>query len=132
MKSKTGQFSWNELVTDDEKASSTFYESLFGWKIKPFEHADKSKPDNGYKLFTVNSEQMPAGGMIQCPTPGVPAKWVPYVIVTNTDESLKKACALGAQVLLEPMDIPTVGRIAVIKDPRGAILGLHQLDENAA
>ena len=29
---------------------------------------------------------------------------------------------LGGQVLMPPMDIPTVGRMAVLKDPLGAVI----------
>jgi hypothetical protein len=29
---KTGEFSWNELVTQDVAASKKFYSGLFGWK----------------------------------------------------------------------------------------------------
>jgi predicted enzyme related to lactoylglutathione lyase len=32
--------------------------------------------------------------------------------------------ALGGKSLMEPMDIPGVGRMAVIQDPQGAVLNL--------
>jgi predicted enzyme related to lactoylglutathione lyase len=36
----------------------------------------------------------------------------------------KKATDLGAKVLVEPMDVPTVGRFAILKDPQGAVFGI--------
>jgi predicted enzyme related to lactoylglutathione lyase len=43
------------------------------------------------------------------------------------DASLAKAGGLGAKVLLPVMSIGEVGRIAVIQDPLGAVIGLHEL-----
>jgi uncharacterized protein len=31
---------------------------------------------------------------------------------------------LGASTLLEPMDVPEVGRVAVLRDPQGATFGI--------
>ncbi len=39
----------------------------------------------------------------------------------DTDATAKQARALGGQVLSPPMDIPTVGRWAVLSDPQGAM-----------
>ena len=69
---------------------------------------------------------MGAGGMIQAPAPGVPTHWLPYVVVENADTSLAKATELGAKALSPVMDIGEVGRIAVIQDPLGAVIGLHE------
>jgi uncharacterized protein len=35
---------------------------------------------------------------------------------------------LGGGVLAEPMDVPKVGRIAVLRDPQGATLGIIKPD----
>lgn len=37
---------------------------------------------------------------------------------------LEKAAELGGKVVMGPMDIPTVGRMAVIRDPQGAVLNV--------
>ena len=50
--------------------------------------------------------------------------WLPYVIVKDVDASLKKAKKMGAEICMEPFDIPTVGRIAVFTDPQGAAIGI--------
>jgi predicted enzyme related to lactoylglutathione lyase len=47
-------------------------------------------------------------------------------MVESVDASARKAAELGAKTLMPPMDIPTVGRIAVIQDPEGAPLGMFQ------
>jgi predicted enzyme related to lactoylglutathione lyase len=35
-KPKTGEVSWNELVTKDTKGASNFYAKLFGWQSALF------------------------------------------------------------------------------------------------
>ena len=120
-------FSWNELMTEDVTASAAFYRDLFGWRSEPFETLDKKQLPNGYQIFKLKDQAMGIAGMIKCPTPGAPSQWIPYVVVAKTDDAVAQAKRLGAEILLEPTDIPDVGRIAVLRDPQGAILGVHQI-----
>ena len=69
---------------------------------------------------------MGVGGMMQVPDPKMPTQWVPYVVVGNVDESLAKAVKLGAKTCLPVTSIGEIGRIAVIQDPQGATIGLHE------
>ncbi|HTS18994.1 MAG TPA: SRPBCC domain-containing protein [Verrucomicrobiae bacterium] len=117
-----GEFSWNELLAQDVKASGAFYSKLFGWKAEPFD------PSGTYVLFKSGDTQV--GGMMKCPMPGVPTHWLAYVTVASCDASVKAAKGLGARVVVEPKDIPTVGRIAVIIDPEGASFGVFQPARN--
>ena len=50
----------------------------------------------------------------------MPATWGVYITVENVDETVKQAQILGGKVLMQPTDIPTVGRFALIADPQGA------------
>jgi predicted enzyme related to lactoylglutathione lyase len=124
---KKGHFSWNELITTDTKASAEFYRKLFGWQSAPF--VPKGAPSGGppYLLFKTDASDMGAGGMMQAPAPGIPTHWLPYVVVDNVDMSLAKAVELGAKACTPVMAIGEVGRVAVIQDPLGATIGLHEL-----
>lgn len=124
---KFGHFSWNELITNDPKASGDFYGKLFGWQTVPFTPAGTPAGCPPYLVFKTDPNDMGAGGMMQAPEPGIPTHWLPYVVVENADESLAKAASLGAKVLLPVMAVGEVGRVAVIQDPQGAVLGLHEL-----
>lgn len=122
-----GRFSWNELITTDPTASSAFYGALFGWKATPF--VPEGAPAGGppYLLLkTEAAEDMGVGGMMQAPAPGVPTHWLPYVVVTDAAASLARAAELGATTLVPVMAIGGVGRIAVLRDPLGAVIGLHE------
>jgi uncharacterized protein len=123
---KPGHFSWNELITTNPKASADFYGKLLGWQAVPF--TPKGAPTGGppYTLFKTDANDMGAGGMMQAPAPGVPTHWLPYVVVGDVDKSLAQAVKLGAKVLVPVMSIGEVGRVAVIQDPQGAAIGLHE------
>ena len=125
---ETGHFGWNELVTNDTDAAGKFYGDLFGWQTQSFK--PEGAPENAppYILFNMEDEETSVGGMMASPKPGIPPHWVPYVVVDSTDESLKKAESLGATVLMPATDIGGVGRIAVFKDPQGAVFGIHQME----
>jgi predicted enzyme related to lactoylglutathione lyase len=56
--------------------------------------------------------------------PGMPPMWGTYVTVDNVDSTLEKCTALGGKVIVPPMDVPNVGRMAVIQDPQGAVLNV--------
>ena len=58
------------------------------------------------------------------PYDSMPAHWQPYVAVDDPDRTTAKATELGGSALMEPMDVPNVGRIAVLRDPQGAVLGI--------
>jgi len=47
-----------------------------------------------------------------------------HVAVDNVDGTVARARELGASVLVEPMDVPQVGRIAVLNDPQSATFGI--------
>ena len=123
MCTKPGEFSWNELVTTNSQSSGEFYGKLFGWKPTPFKAGADAPP---YTLFKMDGNEMGVGGMMQAQHPGTPTMWVPYVVVTDVDASLAKAAKLGAKTIIPVMSIGEVGRIAVIQDPQGATLGLHE------
>ena len=115
---KPGEFSWNELVSNDVPLARKFYTSLFGWNAEAFAGG------NDYTLFKQGDTMV--GGLMQCPKPGLPSHWLPYVTVEDVDATAAKAKKLGAQIAVEPFDVPTVGRIAVLVDPHGAAIGLFK------
>lgn len=115
---QVGEFCWNELISTDVPASAAFYSRLFGWTTEPMPGGDGS-----YTLFKRGDTM--TGGLMAAPAPGIPAHWLAYVMVTDCDASTAEAVGLGATVLAPPMDI-SVGRISVVRDPQGAVLGLYK------
>ena len=116
-----GQFSWNELVTNDPAAATSFYTQLFGWTTQEF-----PMPDFTYTVVSAGGANTGQGGIM--PTPpsaqGMPPAWISYVTVDSVDNTVKQAEKLGGKIVVPPRDIPEVGRFAVIQDPQGAALAI--------
>jgi len=110
-----GVFVWDELLVADADAVQGFYEQVFGWTT-----TDAGPEYGGYRIFQ-QGEARVAGLM---GFPDAPAQWRPYIGVTDVDATTEKAKELGANVLLEPTDVPMVGRLAVLSDPQGASFGI--------
>jgi uncharacterized protein len=114
-----GAFSWTELTTSDPKAARDFYGKLLGWTFQEM--------DMGTGIYAViQVAGQGVGGITAVPpnAAGMPPAWGGYVTVDDVDKVVAKVAGLGGRVLLAPMDIPTVGRFATIRDPQGATISL--------
>ena len=121
---KPGTFCWVELATTNGQAAKTFYTQLFGW-----DYVDNPVgPDMIYTMLKLNGKDV--GALYQMPSEmraqGIPPNWLNYVSVTSADETAEKVKAAGATLLKDPFDVFTVGRMAVVKDPTGAVFALWQ------
>ncbi|WP_077038245.1 VOC family protein [Pelomonas sp. KK5] len=114
-----GAFSWSELMTDDPAKAADFYAGLFGWTVEAME-----MPGMTYRVAKVNGT--PIAGMMACPDPSqkMPPNWSCYGTVDAVDETVKQWTAKGGTVLMPPTDIPTVGRMACLRDPQGAVINV--------
>jgi predicted enzyme related to lactoylglutathione lyase len=121
---KPGTFCWVELGTLDGEAAKKFYTELFGWT---FNDAPIG-PSEVYTMLKLDGKDV--GALYRMPSEmtsaGVPPHWLSYVSVTNADESAAKARELGGTLMKEPFDVMTVGRMAVVQDPTGAVFALWQ------
>jgi len=109
---------WNELQARDVDAAKKFYAPLFGWTLK-------ESPE--YTEFHLGERAI--GGMLKSQAPeGVPSFWLPYFVVDDCDAAVQKSSASGGSVHVPPMDIPNVGRFAVITDPQGASFAVIKLE----
>jgi len=116
-----GMVGWNELVVADVDAAKTFYSEVVGWKWRqgPMEGME-------YHLFGTGEEGGDAGGLLPKP-PQVPVSaWLHYFTTENLDEMIAKVKELGGQVMGEPFEVPTVGKLATCIGPDGAVFALAQ------
>lgn len=111
-----GAFSWNELMTTDPEAAAEFYSAVFGWSAQ-----DMPMPEGTYKVMKIGEESVSGIMNIPVMAKGAPPSWGSYMTVDNVDTSVAKAKELGATILLEPQDIPSIGRFSLIRDPQGAV-----------
>jgi predicted enzyme related to lactoylglutathione lyase len=125
---KHGEFCWTEIATTDTKSCQKFYSELFGWEFK---ESNNDEIDLEYLQFN-NGEGRDVGGLFKMKAEFYggtipPAHFLNYIAVDDVEASVRQAEELGGTPIGEPIDIPKVGRMAVIKDPTGATFSLIQL-----
>lgn len=121
---KPGSFCWIELATSDQPAAKNFYRELFGWTPED----NPMGPGEIYTIFKLKDRSAAAAYTLRPDQRqrGVPVHWSLYIAVEDCDTSAKRAAELGGTVLMQPFDVMTAGRMAVIHDPTGAVFSLWQ------
>jgi predicted enzyme related to lactoylglutathione lyase len=119
-----GTFSWVDLATTDAAAARSFYAGLFGWEMEESDAGDgaaytmcRIEGDAVCGLFEI-PEEMLAGG--------VGPTWTSYVTVASADATAARAEELGGGVVNDPLEVLDAGRMAVLRDPQGAVLAVWQ------
>jgi uncharacterized protein len=122
-----GTFSYVELHTTDTEGAKGFYGDLFGWEAEDVRIPEEAEGGT-YTLLKLGGETV-AALTPQAPQQreaGVPPNWFNYVTVASADEAANKAGELGGAVHAGPFEVIDAGRMAVIGDPTGAMLGVWQ------
>ncbi|MEV6738797.1 VOC family protein [Streptomyces sp. NPDC051104] len=112
-----GSLGWVELLTRVPERVTDFYTTVFGWSVHPSEQ---------YTQWGIDGADF--GGMVTMGDrfpPEVPSHWLPYFAVEDVDATVQVATQAGAGVLMEPTSVPDGPRIAVLKDPQGAVFGIY-------
>lgn len=115
-----GSFHWNELNTHDAERGKAFYTRTLGWSFEPM------PMEGGATYWVAKSGEQHVGGIFTMQGPefdGVPEHWLAYIAVDDVDARLAQAVAAGASILRDPFDIAGVGRIAILRDAAGAVIG---------
>lgn len=123
---KDGSWVWNELYTDDVEKAIAFYKAVGSFEAETMTMGGGGPGPDRYDVL--KSDGKGRAGIMKLA--GVPAMWMPYVKVANTDAIVDKAKKLGATFKMPAETIPNVGRLAVMQDPQGAALGILQPDPN--
>jgi predicted enzyme related to lactoylglutathione lyase len=110
---------WVDLASTDLPAALRFYTQLFGWS------AEDQGPDAGnYHLLTKEGANI--AGAMGVMMEGQPSAWTSYVSVEDADATAGRIRDAGGALYVEPVDVMTLGRMAVAADPSGAVFGLWQ------
>ncbi|MBX3119234.1 MAG: VOC family protein [Fimbriimonadaceae bacterium] len=117
-------FVWHEVYSPNGSATIDFYTKALGFGTKSMDMG----PMGTYHMLTKNDVPV-CGVMDTLQTPGmenVPPHWATYTAVDDLDASLATCEQHGAKVVVPPIDVPTVGRMAMIMDPQGAHIWLFK------
>ena len=118
-------FPWHECYVPDDAKAVDFYTNALGMGVQKMEMP-------GMPPYTMLTHQgTPVCGVVSTKSPmmagkDVPPHWAVYMNVDDVDARIAKVKAAGGTLVVEPMDIPTVGRMALIADPQGAHIWLFK------
>jgi predicted enzyme related to lactoylglutathione lyase len=111
---------WADLATSDAEAAREFYGKVFGWK-------SEVNPDpqyGGYALAKVDGKDVAGIGPKQMDE--APTAWTVYIGTQDAEDTVKKAQAAGGNVIVPTMAVGDQGKMAIIQDPSGAMIGVWQ------
>lgn len=120
---KIGAIGWIDLTVPDATAARDFYKAVAGWTTSDVAMG-------GYNDYCMHPAegQPPVAGICHArgANAGQPAQWIIYINVADLDVSVARCQELGGAVLADPKTIGGYGRMAVIRDPAGAVAALFE------
>jgi len=112
-----GLVHWVELQSTNASADLAWLKSTFG-----FTTDEMPMPTGQYHILKRGDE--PSGGVMALDNNDMPANWMVWINVADVDETMSKAQKHAGEVIAPVFAIPEVGRMGVIKDPAGGVLGV--------
>jgi len=119
-----GSFCWTELATTDPDVAKAFYSALFGWTVHDMPIGDAQT----YTMMQIAGKEVAALAVMNGDRRERDNRphWFCYVSVVSADLTAALAIELGGKVTAPAFDVFDSGRMAVIEDPTGAMLGLWE------
>jgi predicted enzyme related to lactoylglutathione lyase len=111
---------WIDLASSDTERAIDFYGQLFGWTA-----VRGGEETGGYVNFSLDGKSV-AGMMKNDGGSGFPDGWTTYLHTADVASTAASTVAAGGQVLLDAMDVMDFGRMAVLTDSTGAVIGAWQ------
>ena len=118
-----GKFVWHENNSTDPENARDFYTRLFGWETEVWKPGEMD-----YAMIKVG-EQMHGG--FNTAQGDAPSHWLGHLLVEDVDETARRAEAADGKILAGPMDMPEIGRFALISDPQGAAFSAYSPEGDA-
>jgi uncharacterized protein len=115
-----GKFIWFDLFTSDLQTTQRFYEALFGWSFQ-------ETPSGENQVLTIRREGVPIANAVSVDRTKIkdPAsRWLSYMSVADVDQTVLRIEINQGSIYMPPKDLPDRGRVAVVKDPEGALFAV--------
>jgi predicted enzyme related to lactoylglutathione lyase len=122
-------FVWHEVYAPDGQASIDFYTTCLDFGSQAMDMGEMGT----YTMLTRGGQAV-CGVLGTRDMPGmsdVPPHWATYLAVDDVDARVAKCVEHGAKLVVPAMDIPTIGRMALISDPQGAHIWLFHPDSSS-
>ena len=114
---------WHELNCRDAGAARAFYGRMMGWTFE-----DIALPE-GKTYCIARRGEAPVCGIFEMDPAlhdEVPDHWMTYLATADIDMTLRGALRAGGEVVRAPAPVPGVGRLALMADAGGALIGLME------
>jgi predicted enzyme related to lactoylglutathione lyase len=109
-----GRWLWVELWAEKPKDAIEFYDGWVGYRAVSVKGSQAPSYDTFFKGRT------PRAGLAEIPIREVKPNWLPYVQVSDVDETITRAQQLGARLFARDDDA------AILIDPLGAAIGIQE------
>ncbi len=112
---------WHELNTWEPEIALAFYGRTLGWQFDP-----SPLPDGG-TYWIAKKDNRPVGGVFELTEPeysGIPSHWMTYMAVSDISRAEADTSKAGGEVMRSAARVPGVGKLAVVTDSTGALIGL--------
>jgi predicted enzyme related to lactoylglutathione lyase len=108
-------------MTSDPKAAESFYKTVVGWSSAPFKESPQP-----YTIFQRSGEVSVAGLMKTPEGMNAPPFWAMYVAAPKLEGAVSHIERLGGGQISPVIEIPTVGRMQMVRDPQGAAFYVYE------
>jgi hypothetical protein len=106
-----------ELWSENPERISKFYQRVFDWSIRGI-------PELDYHLVETGGTGGINGGIMKPQKGPWPGKLAFYIDVDDLDAYAVKIKQEGGKIVVDKMDVPGVGQLALFEDPDGRVLGM--------
>lgn len=123
-----------EIYVDDLDRAQKFYTNVFGWAFDYRKDYDYTLVYPGGKVTDGPAAVGVNGGMMKRNSPkpsddkASPTAFVCTISVDDVDATLEKVTTSGGRIDIPANDIPSVGRLAYVRDSEMNLLGLLKPD----
>ena len=126
--SEIGTVWWVELVSTDMSKAAKFYASAVGWTANTTAMSDPNRAPRGnepaYTLFSAQGEDVAGAQTVDADDSAKRRpQWIVYFQVDNVATAVERAIAAGGTLLIEPYNLSTTARLAVVADLDGTPFG---------
>lgn len=106
-----------EFWSKQPQQVADFYTKVFDWEIKHM-------PEMNYRLVETGGQGGINGGIMTPQEGPWPGNMAFYIDVDDLAEYCERIKQAGGTVIVERMEVPGVGALALFKDPDGRVLGM--------
>jgi len=112
-----GSVHWTELWSKDVDADVAWLTKTFGLtsEVMPM-------PEGPYHVLKAGDEMV--GGVMASKEDKAPSMWLTWLQVDDVDATVASIGVNGGNTLSPVMDVPMIGRMAVVADPTGGVFGV--------